>query len=149
MARKIYKTLNDITSYTTGLVMPDKKTKVYAYFEGGVTHPKFIPSTYSTSDKDVQKALENSANYGKKFTLAATVKDEPKKKVESPAGSEDLKDQDMVDGPALRPFGNTSVPTAITTLIKQGWEGDADELVDVESVQAAGKTIGITFDKLK
>lgn len=149
MARKIYKTIHGITSYSSGLVMADKKTKKYVYFEGGVSHPKFIPSTYSTNDPDIQKALEKSSSFGIKFTLAATIKDRAVKAPTPAKGTDIPKDGEVVAPTPMKAFGNTSIATAITTLIKQGWEGDAEELVDVESVQAAGKALGITFDKLK
>lgn len=137
MALKIYKTINNITSFSSGLVMPNGKKK-YVYFTGGSVHPKFIPSTFQTDDADLQKALEKSASYGKKFKLAAEVKDE---KPKAPAGGGDEVN--------LTPFQNTSIASAINTLIKQGWEGETDSLTDVEAVQAAGKSIGITFPKLK
>lgn len=134
MARKTYKTINNITSYATGLVMKNG-TKKYAYFTGGLTHPKFIPSTFTTDDPEIQEKLEKSASYGIKFTLGLKHKAPaaPKK----PAG-----------GPELKPFGNTSVQSAVETLVKQGWEGETESLTDVESVQAAGKTVGISFPKL-
>lgn len=135
MAQKIYKTLNGITSYSSGLVMPNG-TKRYVYFTGGSVHPKFIPSTFSTDDPELQKALEKSASYGKKFKLAAELKEEAK-----PAS-----DDDEVK---LTPYQNTSIASAITTLIKQGWDGDTESLTDVDSVQEAAKSLGITFPKLK
>lgn len=147
MARKIYRTLNGIVSYSTGLVL-DKKTgrKAYAYFDGGVTHPKFIPSTYETDDEEIQKALEASASFGKKFELAATL--DLKKGRPAPAPKAPKTDGGD-EGDGLKAFPNTSIQTAIGTLIKQGWAGNADELVDNESVEAAANSIGITFPKLK
>lgn len=135
MARKIYRTKNKVISYSIGLVLKNGK-KHYVYFTGGVTHPKFIPSTYETEDTEVQAALEKAVNFNKKFELATTIKEK------KAAPAKDAKE-------VLKPFGNTSISTAITSLVKQGWEGEVESLVDIESVQAAGKSVGITFPNLK
>lgn len=153
MARKLYVTINKITSFSIGLVTTGKdgkKKKKHVFFNGGITHPRFIPSTHTEGDEKWQIELEKSPFYGKKYKLAATFKDTPKPVVVQP---EEVKPK----GPVQQPDNNvikkvhqvTTLQGAITSLIKNGYDGDVDELTDLESIVLAAKSVNIEFTKLE
>ena len=155
MARKLYKTINKITSFSIGLVIPGKDGKKaetkFVYFNGGITHPRFIPSVHIEDEKKWQDALEKSPFCGKKYVLAAVLKDEPKPVVVQPSVTETKK------GPVEQPDNNiikkvhqvTTLQGAITSLIKNGYDGDVDELTDLDSIILAAKSVNIEFTKLE
>ena len=135
MARKIYKTKRGILSYSTGLIVKGKK--VFVTFSGGVAFPRFIPSTHIEENEDVQNALEKSASFGNAFELAHTFKKAaPAVKTPEEKG---LKKIHQV----------TNINQAITNLIKNGYLGEVESLVDIDSIQSAAETIGVIYTKLK
>lgn len=152
MARKIYKTIRNITCFSIGLVIPaTKDSKVeqrQIHFNGGITHPRFIPSTHIEEVEKWQKALEASPFYGVKYTLAASLPDTPKK--ETPVAPI-LKAKDPPEQPETPIKKIHQVKTlqgAVENLIKNGYTGDTDELTDRVSIVAAAKSINIEYTKL-
>jgi hypothetical protein len=137
MAKKIYRTKRNIIHYSCGLLVRGRK--VFVTFEGGVQHPRLIPSTFSTDDVGIQDALEAWGSFNKDFELVYT---EP---VATPKKKKPVEDEK----PALKKIHQvTTVPQAISNLIRNGYLGSTEELVDVESVQAAAETLGIVYTKL-
>lgn len=152
MARKVYKTIRNITSFSIGLVIPATKgIKVeqrQVHFNGGITHPRFIPSTHIEEEEKWQKALEASPFYGVKYVLAATLKDAPKPKVIQPVITEPKASPEQRENPIKKIHQVKTLQGAVENLIKNGYEGDTDELTDRSSIVAAAKTLNIEYTKL-
>ena len=153
MARKIYKTVNGITSFSIGLVIPAtdnrKVEKKYVYFEGGITHPIFTPSVHTETEKKWQDALEKSPFYGKKYVLVATLKDEVKPVFVAPKETEPKEAPPQPGSPIKKIPQVKTLQGAITSLIKNGYEGDVEELTDIASIAQAAKSVNIEFTKLE
>ena len=154
MARKLYKTINEITSFSIGLVIPGKDgkkdEKKHVYFNGGITHPRFIPSVHSEDEEKWQIALEKSPFHGKKYKLAATLKDAPKPVVVQPKVTEPKASPEQPDNNTVKKVHQvTTLQGAITSLIKNGYDGDVDELTDLDSIVLAAKSVNIEFTKLE
>jgi hypothetical protein len=153
MARKLYKTINKITSFSIGLVIKGKDgkkdEKKHVHFNGGITHPRFSPSTHTEGDEKWQKALEESPFHGKKYKLAATFDDVPKPVVIQPKKIEPKGPVEQPDNNVIKKVHQvTTLQGAITSLIKNGYDGDVDELTDLESIVLAAKSVNIEFTKL-
>jgi hypothetical protein len=152
MARKIYTTINNITSFSLGLVIPatdnKKVEKKHVYFNGGVTHPKFIPATHTEEEEKWQKALEASPFYGKKYKLVATLKDVEKPVVKQPPVTEPKRPPVQEVSPVRKIHQVKTLQGAIENLIKNGYDGDVDELTDLDSIVTAAKTLNIEYTKL-
>lgn len=152
MARKLYKTINGITSFAIGVVIPGvdgkKDEKKHVYFNGGITHPRFIPSTHNEDEEKWQVALEKSPFYGKKYVLAATFKDAPKPDVKQPAPIAAKKQPEQPETSVKKIHQVKTLQGAVENLVKNGYEGDVDELTDLSSIVAAAKTLNIVYTKL-
>lgn len=151
VVRKVYGTKGRI-AYSVGLPIPNRK-KVFVTFEGGSRYPKFRPSKFTTTDPEVQNALESYSGFGKKYELLSTSEEvsEEVDASEVEAGGEESENNET-EGKTevkLKAFQNTSIDSAIATLVKQGWDGDADSLVTAEEVNEAALSIGISFPKIK
>ena len=154
MARKLYKTINNITSFSIGLVIPGKDgkkdEKKHVYFNGGITHPRFIPSVHSEDEEKWQIALEKSPFCGKKYVLAAVLKTVPKTVVVQPKVVEPKASPVQPDNNIVKKVHQvTTLQGAITSLIKNGYDGDVDELTGLDSIVLAAKSVNIEFTKLE
>lgn len=67
MAVKTYRSLRYLEHYIY-VVIPGKKEEVSIPFTGGTKAPKRILGSFTTSDKETQKALESHRSYGIHFT---------------------------------------------------------------------------------
>lgn len=147
MAKKLYCTKKPVISLGFGLVIPGRKEKTYLSFQGGLVEPQFIPSSIVVEDEKVQEALEATKQFGSKFELVKTFREEtvvhgavPETIVETAPPVDEKK--------AVKRVGQVkTVQGAITTLIKQG--ADPDSLDTLEDVTRVAKEMNIEFPNLK
>lgn len=159
MARKIYKTKSPVISLSFGLVIPDKKDKVYISFTGGIRFPTFVPSTLIVSDEKVQEALESTKQFGKKFEIAKVFKEEPKQVInvagatktqEAPVVEETKPEPTEPEEPVVKVKKIPQVKTvngAITNLITSHG-ADPDGLDTLEDVIRVAKEKNVLYPNL-
>jgi len=143
MARKLYRTKKGITDLSMGLVIPNRKEKVYLDFTGGVLEPTFIPSTLIVEDPEIQKVIEKHPFMGTKYELAKEFKE-----ISTASPKVEEKGEEKIGEAKVKKIGYVkNVQTAITHLIKNG--ADPDKLDTYEDVISVAKGMKIEFTQLK
>lgn len=127
---KKYTSLIAIELYTEIIVNGKKKS---LSFEGGKRGLKPINGTFITADPEIQKAIENSPSYGKKFKLIGKVEE----KSEEGGGNDETIIEDITTGAQAKEY----------LIRKHGIQ--VSKLPNMGAIKNVASQVNVSFPNLK
>lgn len=143
MVTKIYESTHYLHFQTTVQLKNGKYVPIE--FKGGVRFGNQICNgMYQTSDKDIQEAIENDADFDKSFKLKDSFGTEDAPVCDDKKGKGKKKDDSLT----LQAFPDIiTVQDAAEKLAELGI--DKTTVLDIPSIMEAAKTVNVEFPNLK
>lgn len=130
---KVYQSINSVF-FATDILLADKKT-VHIAFEGGTRYPKKVNGIYTTSNAEIQSAIEKDASFNVEFKLIRTEGIEENKAVDIQNANND----NQKDFPEVTKVGDARA------ILKNNFNEIAANRTEVFEI---AERLGITFPNL-
>lgn len=117
-----------------------EKVKRRIDFTGGQRAPRRINGRFTTTDPEIQEAIEKHPSYGTKFTLMKGKKGAQKAKPKEPEGSEKVVNKDVTTVPEAKAFLTDS---------EKEFGVKLSEIQNKEAILSKAKELNVEFPNLK